>query len=66
METFMVRIWRPVVEERSEGVRGHAVHLGSGREITFAEPRRLIRFLAEAGGDDAAPHSGSPADSHQE
>ncbi len=68
METFMVRVWRPVVEERSEGVRGHAVHLGSGRQITFSEPRSLIRFLAEAGGaaHAAAPDPGSLPTTHEE
>jgi hypothetical protein len=68
METFMVRVWRPVAEERSEGVRGVAVHIGSGRRITFSEPRRLIRFLAEAGGlaDGAAPDRDPPPASDQE
>lgn len=68
MEAFMVRIWRPMSEERSEGVRGVAVHLGSGRQITFSEPRRLIDFLAEAGGaaDGSALDLGSPPTSVQE
>jgi hypothetical protein len=48
METFMVRFWKPGDGERSDGVRGAAVHLGSGRQITFAEPGRLIAFLGEA------------------
>jgi hypothetical protein len=68
METFMVRVWRAVFEERSERVRGVAVHLGSGRQITFSEPQLLIRFLAEAGGatDGRAPDPGSPPTSEQE
>jgi hypothetical protein len=48
METFMVRVWKPGDGERSDGVRGVAVHLGSGRQITFSEPGRLIAFLGEA------------------
>ncbi|MGA2282541.1 MAG: hypothetical protein ABSH07_02510 [Candidatus Dormibacteria bacterium] len=52
METFMVRVWSPGDGERPEGVRGVAVHLGSGRRITFSEPQRLIAFLGEAGATD--------------
>jgi len=48
METFMVRVWKPGDGERSDGVRGVAVHLGSGRRITFSEPDGLIAFLGEA------------------
>ena len=44
----MVRVWKPGDGERSDGVRGAAVHLGSGRRITFSEPERLIAFLGEA------------------
>lgn len=68
METFMVRVWRPNFEERSEGVRGVAVHLGSGRLITFSEPRHLLRFFAEAGAaaDGEALDPGSPPTSKQE
>lgn len=68
MEAFMVRIWKPANEERSEGVRGVAVHLGSGRQITFSEPLRLIHFLSEAGGasDRAVPDRGSPSISDKE
>jgi len=44
----MVRIWRPGDGKSPEGVRGMAVHLGSGRQITFSEPGRLLRFLGEA------------------
>ncbi len=44
----MVRVWKLDNGERSDGVRGVAVHLGSGREITFSEPGRLIAFLGEA------------------
>ncbi len=45
----MVRVWRPGDGERSDGVRGVAMHLGSGRRITFSEPGLLIAFLDEAG-----------------
>jgi hypothetical protein len=55
METFMVRVWRPGDGERPEGVRGTAVHLGSGREITFSGAQPLIAFLSEA----ATAHDGS-------
>lgn len=44
----MVRVWKPGDGERSDGVRGAAVHLGSGRRITFSEPGQLIAFLGEA------------------
>ena len=54
VETFMVRVWRPGDGERSEGVRGTAVHLGSGRQITFSAAHGLIAFLREA----AAEHDG--------
>ncbi len=50
----MVRVWRPGDGERSEGVRGTAVHLGSGRQITFSAAHGLIAFLREA----AAEHDG--------
>ena len=48
----MVRVWRPGDGEPAEGVRGAAVHLGSGRRITFSEPGRLIAFLSEAAAAD--------------
>jgi hypothetical protein len=57
METFMVRVWRPGDGERPDGVRGVAVHLGSGRELTFSEPDRLIAFLGEATAVDERPAS---------
>jgi hypothetical protein len=53
----MVRVWRSSDSERSERVRGVAVHLGSGRQITFSEAGLLVRFLAEnsaAGGGGAS------------
>jgi hypothetical protein len=50
MDTFLVRVWRPDGEERSEGLRGTAVHVSSGREVTFTEPEALVSFLADAGG----------------
>jgi hypothetical protein len=55
METFMVRVWRPAGEERSDGVRGTAVHLGSGRHIAFSEPGGLIEFLSKAADTDITP-----------
>ena len=51
----MVRVWRPGGGERLDGVRGMAVHLTSGRQITFSDPQRLIAFLAEAGARDPGP-----------
>jgi hypothetical protein len=57
METFMVRVWRPGGGERIEGVRGMAVHLSSGRQITFSEPQQLIAFLGEAATRDDGPAS---------
>jgi hypothetical protein len=50
MDTFLVRVWRPDGGERSEGLRGTAVHVSSGREVTFTEPEALVSFLADAGG----------------
>ncbi len=44
----MVRVWIPGGGERPDGVRGVATHLGSGREIAFSGPARLIAFLGEA------------------
>ena len=57
MDTFLVRVWRPDGEERSEGLRGTAVHVSSGREVTFTEPGALVSFLVDAGGatSDVAP-----------
>ncbi|MGA9115087.1 MAG: hypothetical protein WB802_15010 [Candidatus Dormiibacterota bacterium] len=55
METFMVRVWRPGDGERSEGVRGTVVHLGSGRQITFSAANGLIAFLREAATPDDGP-----------
>ncbi len=44
MDTFLVRVWRPDGEERSEGLRGTAVHVSSGREVTFTEPEALVEL----------------------
>jgi len=55
METFIVRVWTPGDGERPEGMRGTAVHLGTGEEITFSDPRRLIAFLGEKVGSDGGP-----------
>ena len=35
-----------------EGLRGTAVHLSSGREVTFTEPAELVSFLSDAGGPE--------------
>jgi hypothetical protein len=48
MESFIVRVWEPGGSESPEGVRGTAVHLPSGRELTFSDARTLIEFLAGA------------------
>lgn len=57
MDTFLVRVWRPDEEDRLEGLRGTAVHLSSGRAVTFTKPDALVSFLADAHGseDDAPP-----------
>ncbi|MEO8897322.1 MAG: hypothetical protein ABI352_07015 [Candidatus Dormibacter sp.] len=57
METFLVRIWTPDGEERSEGMRGTAVHLSSGRSVTYTHAEALISFLGQAasGGDRDQP-----------
>jgi hypothetical protein len=55
METFLVRVWTPDGEERPEGMRGTAVHLGSGQTVTYTHAEALIRFLVEAA---AAGHRG--------
>ncbi len=64
----MVRVWRPGDGERSEGVRGTAVHLGSGREIRFSAAPPLIAFLreAETADDGPAPMQSSSPDTHPE
>ncbi len=64
----MVRVWSPGGDERSEGVRGTAVHLGSGRQITFTEPGRLIDFLGDTVTRDglSAPMLRSPDSMDQE
>ncbi len=51
----MVRVWKPSGEERLEGVRGSAVHLRTGRQITFSQPERLIAFLSADGIADDHP-----------
>ena len=43
----MVRVWKPGGDERSEGLRGTAVHLSSGQSLTFSEADTLVRFLEE-------------------
>jgi hypothetical protein len=55
MDTFLVRVWRPDGDERLDGLRGTAVHLSSGRAVTFTEPEALVGFLADAGGPEADP-----------
>ena len=64
----MVRVWRPGGGERMAGVRGMAVHLSSGRQITFADPERLIAFLGEVttGEDGSAPMQHASPDADQE
>ena len=52
MDTFLVRVWNPDGYERLEGLRGTAVHLSSGRELTFTEPAALVSFLSDAGGPE--------------
>jgi hypothetical protein len=64
MEAFVVRVWKPEGAERSEGLRGTAVHLGSGHSLTFSDPQTLIRFLADAesGGNAETVASDSSGD----
>jgi hypothetical protein len=64
MDTFLVRVWRPDGEERSEGLRGTAVHVSSGREVTFTEPEALVSFLADAGGSAGEVASAQRIDRH--
>jgi hypothetical protein len=52
MDTFLVRVWRPDDDDRLEGLRGTAVHLSSGRAVTFTKPDALVSFLADANGSD--------------
>lgn len=42
----MVRVWSPDGDESREGLRGTALHLASGRSLTFTGPDELIPFLA--------------------
>ncbi len=60
METFLVRVWRPDGGERPEGLRGTAVHLPSGRSLTYTESEALISFLVEAAAAGARHQSASP------
>ena len=62
MDTFLVRVWRPDGEERPEGLRGTAVHLSSGREVTFTEPAALVTFLADAGASEGETTSAQRTD----
>ncbi len=57
MDAFLVRVWKPDGDERPEGLRGTAVHLSSGREVTFTQPAALVSFLSDPGGPegDLAP-----------
>jgi len=55
----MVRVWKPGGDERSEGLRGTAVHLSSGQSLTFSEAETLVRFLEEPA---AATGATSPSD----
>lgn len=55
----MVRVWKPGGDERSEGLRGTAVHLSSGQSLTFSEAETLVRFLEEPA---AATDATSPPD----
>ncbi len=48
METFLVRVWTTDGDERPEGMRGTAVHLGSGQTVTYTHAEALIRFLVDA------------------
>jgi hypothetical protein len=50
MDAFLVRVWKPDGDERPEGLRGTAVQLSSGREVTFTEAAALVSFLSDAGG----------------
>jgi hypothetical protein len=52
----MVRVWKPGGAEPAGEVRGTAVHIASGRQVTFSDPAQLIRFL---GGPE--PALGEPA-----
>ena len=63
METFVVRVWKPDGDERLHGVRGTAVHVNSGRSLTFTEETALIRFLVDPGtaGDALATADSPPA-----
>ena len=47
METFVVRVWKPDGDEHLRGMRGTAVHVSSGRSLTFTEETALIRFLVD-------------------
>ena len=60
METFLVRVWTPYHERPLEGIRGTAVHLGSGRSVTYTRTGGLLRFLAETASDEARMNLVSP------
>lgn len=61
MDAYVVRIWRPGDAGESSDLRGTAVHLASGRDLTFTEPAALIRFLAAGTSDDTASTSADTA-----
>ena len=54
VETFVVRVWTPDVEEAQPGIRGVAVHVRSGRTLTYTASSQLVRFLVETAGDRTA------------
>lgn len=61
METFVVRVWRPDGDERLLGVHGTAVHVSSGRSLTFPDEATLIRFLVDpASAGEALATADSP------
>lgn len=61
METFLVRVWTPDGGERPEGLRGTAVHLGSGQSVTYTHAEALISFLVEAAAGDREPTPSPPS-----
>ena len=61
MDAFVVRIWRPGLGDAPAELRGTAVHLASGRDVTFTESETLIRFLAAGtSGETASAPAGTP------
>jgi hypothetical protein len=56
MEAFLVKVWRAGGAEPYEGFRGTVVHLRTGQQVAFTDPKRLLDFLSRASDGGPDPH----------